>query len=305
MFMRYQRKRPKIPTSFTMIESKYNSQSHIFSNILFTQVGSDNLPLIRFPGLAQYQELLHFITTRQGGYSEKPFHTFNLASHVGDRPEFVHKNRLKLAQSLGITMRHFVFADQRHGTNVSLIDYRERNNGISSSTQVSSDSDALITTCREVCLLIFIADCVPVLLFDHKKKVIALVHAGWKGTIGLISQKTVQLMQSHYNSQAQDIICSIGPSIGPCCYQVGREVLVRVRESFPEEENLIISRSTGEKAFFDLWQANKIQLLRCGIPQENIETACLCTSCHSDLFFSNRKEQPHTGRFAAGIMLRK
>ncbi|MBP8718149.1 MAG: peptidoglycan editing factor PgeF [Candidatus Atribacteria bacterium] len=287
-----------------MIESNYNSQSHVFSDILFTQVGPDNLPLLCFPGLTQYQELLHFITTRHGGYSEKPFHTFNLAAHVGDRQEDVHKNRIKLAQSLGLAEHHFVFADQRHGTNVSLIEHRVRNNGISFSAQVFPDSDALVTTCRDICLLIFIADCVPVLLFDRKRKVIALVHAGWRGTVGLICQKTVQLMQSHYGSQVQDIVCAIGPAIGPCCYQVGREVLVRVRESFPEEENLIISPSTGEKAFLDLWQANQIQLLRCGIPQENIETACLCTYCHSDLFFSNRKEQPHTGRFAAGIMLR-
>ncbi|MGE4412934.1 MAG: peptidoglycan editing factor PgeF [Candidatus Caldatribacteriota bacterium] len=288
-----------------MIESNYNSQSHVFSDILFAQVGPDNLPLLYFPGLAQYQELLHFITTRHGGYSEKPFHTFNLAAHVGDRPEFVHKNRIKLAQSLGITTQNFIFANQRHGTNVSLIEQRARNEDTSFFTQVFPDSDALVTTCRDICLLIFIADCVPVLLFDRKRKVIALVHAGWRGTVGLICQKTVQLMQSHYGSRAQDIVCAIGPAIGPCCYQVGREVLVRVRESFPDEENLIISRSTGEKAFFDLWQANKIQLLRCGIPQENIKTACLCTCCHSNLFFSNRKEQPHTGRFAAGIMLRK
>jgi hypothetical protein len=289
------------PVDYVMIESKDN----IKSNIFFTKDGLDGIPITRFLGLSQHEEILHFITTRHGGYSEKPFHSFNLASHVGDREEHVLKNRDRLAKSLGISTKSFIFTQQEHGTNVFLINNRkglQNNKDLTNPVQIS---DAMITAYRNICLLIFVADCVPVILFDYRKKVIALVHAGWKGTVGLITQKTIRLMQSHYHCRALDIICAIGPSIGPCCYQVGKDVLYKVKESFPKEQNLIRSFSNGERFFFDLWQANKIQLLSCGIPEEHIEIAYLCTSCHSNLFFSNRKEHQCTGRFAVGIMLRE
>ncbi|MFZ2329992.1 MAG: peptidoglycan editing factor PgeF [Atribacterota bacterium] len=277
----------------------------IKSTQLFSEVGREHIPVIRFPGLSKYEEILHFITTRHGGYSEKPFHSLNLASHIGDREENVLKNRECLARSLGIRAEKFFFTRQEHGNRIFLINEEKlfyNNNRLTGTIPVS---DAMITDCRDICLLIFIADCVPVLLFDCRKKIIGLVHAGWKGTVSLISQKTVQLMQSHYGSRVQDIICAIGPSIGPCCYEVGNEVLGKVKESFPEEKSLISFDSKKGKYFFDLWQANKTQLLNCGIPDSNIETASLCTSCHSDLFFSSRKEHQCTGRFAAGIMLKK
>lgn len=287
-----------------MEESKF----HKVSGVFFTKIGPKKIPIMLFSNFARYKELLHFVTTRQGGYSVKPFHSFNLASYVGDKEDYVLKNRALLAQSLGISTENFIFAQQEHKTKVKVIkDCQEINNreDLTSSIAVA---DAIITAIKEICLLIFIADCVPVFLYDYQKRVIGLVHAGWRGTVGLISEKTVHLMQSLYNCRVQDIVCAIGPSIGPCCYQVGKEVLAKVKESFPKEQNLIYSFFDNweeERLFFNLWQANKIQLLRCGIPESNIEMANLCTSCHSDMFFSSRKEHQCTGRFAAGIMLRK
>ena len=275
------------------------------STLLFSEAGIEHIPIIRFPGLSQYEELLHFITTRHGGYSEKPFHSLNLALHVGDSEENVLKNRVRLAGSLGINVENFFYTRQEHGNKVFLINNEnvlQNNNSLTSAIPVS---DALITDCKGICLLIFVADCVPVLLFDYKKKVIGLVHAGWKGTASLITSKTVQQMQSHYECRVQDIVCAIGPSVGPCCYEVGSEVIDKVRECFPEGLKLIHSPNNGNKYFFDLWRANKIQLRSCGIPEENIEIASICTFCHPDLFFSSRKEHKLTGRFAAGIMLRK
>jgi|LSQX01.2.fsa_nt_gb YfiH family protein len=283
-----------------MIKDKNGLNSALF----FSEAGSEHIPIIRFSCLSQYEDIFHFITTRHGGCSKAPFHSFNLASHVGDREENVLKNRVRLARSLDIAVENFFYTSQEHGSRVFLIDDEivfQNSNNISGTIPVS---DALITDCKGICLLVFVADCVPVLLFDCRKKVIGLVHAGWKGTVSLISGKTVQLMQSHYGCRAQDIICAIGPSIGPCCYEVRSEVINKVRECFPEGLNLIHSSSSNNKHLFNLWQANKIQLLSCGIFEEHIETASMCTSCHSDLFFSSRKENKHTGRFAAGIMLR-
>ncbi len=265
----------------------------------------NDLPVFFFPGLLAHPELLHFMTTREGGYSTMPFHTFNLALHVGDKREDVLKNRSKLARSLHMPPRKLITSNQVHGTQISVAGQEENNNFDANHFRSAGESDALITDQRDLCLLIFIADCVPLFLFDYRKQVIAVIHAGWKGTIDLITHKTIQQMKACWGCKPQDILCAIGPSIGPCCYQVGPEVIIRAKEAFPEEKELIHSISSEGKGYFNLWQANKIQLLHCQIPDKNIEVAELCTCCHTDIFFSNRREGGITGRFAAGIMLRK
>ena len=284
-----------------MSEFKYNFKS----DVMLSKIGLHyKIPIIRFTHLSRYKDILHFITTRHGGYSQKPFNSFNLASHVGDREDHVFKNRDLLANSLNITSRNFFYTHQEHGDKVFLINNRNIENKNNELANIVPTSDAIITADKGICLLIFVADCVPVLLFDCRKKVIGAVHAGWKGTASQISHKTIHLMQSYYGCKPHDIKCAIGPSIGPCCYQVGKEVIDRVKRSFSEKEQLALSDPDGDKSFFNLWYANKMQLLNCGIPEENIEMANLCTFCYSDLFFSSRKEDKHTGRFAAGIMLK-
>jgi len=279
-------------------------KGNIKLNSYFKEDELNCLPLFLFPGLSKYQEILHFITTRQGGYSLAPFHTFNLAFHVGDKEDNVLKNRSKLAQSLHISLQSFTISNQVHGTCISIVGQDERGSGTADISTALKESDAMITDQENICLLIFVADCVPVILYDRQKNIVALVHAGWQGTVSLITQKTVYKMQSHWGCDSKDIVCAIGPSIGPCCYQVGPEVISRVREVFPEEEYLINSVSAEGMGYFNLWEANKLQLLNCQIPEKNIEVAGLCTYCHSDLFFSSRKDGGHTGRFSAGIMLK-
>ncbi len=280
-------------------------KTNIKSNIYYKEDTPNYLPFFIFPDLSKYEEILHFVTTRQGGYSPAPFHTFNLAFHVGDKEENVLKNRTKLAKSLHISTQSFTTSNQIHGTNITIAGSEERGSGAVDNSTAIKASDALITDQENICLLIFIADCVPVLLYDAQKSIIALIHAGWQGTVGLITKKTVYQMQSYWGCKAQDIISAIGPSIGPCCYQVGPEVISRVRKAYPKEDHLIRSISDTGKGYFNLWEANRIQLLDCQIPEKNIEVAHLCTQCHSDIFFSSRKDNGHTGRFAAGIMLRK
>jgi len=278
---------------------------YIKSDIYLKQDKLNNLPLFLFSGLSKYQNALHFITTRQGGYSIAPFHTFNLAFHVGDKEENVLRNRAKLAKSLNIPFQSFTISNQVHGTNITIVGQAERGSGATNIATAIKENDAMITNQKNICLLIFVADCLPVLLYDREKMVVSLIHAGWKGTIGLITQKTVSLMQSYWDCRPQDIICAIGPSIGPCCYQVGPEIVDKVRKIFPKNDNLVQAISKDGRGYLNLWEANKIQLLDCNIPEKNIEVAELCTCCHSDIFFSSRKDNGYTGRFAAGIMLKK
>jgi hypothetical protein len=268
-------------------------------------IESNNLPILLFSGLSKYQNLVHFVTTRKGGFSVGPFYSLNLAFHVGDDRETVLKNRKRLAQYLHIPLDYFTVSNQVHGINIVIAGQAERGSGASDISTAIKDCDAMITDQNNVCLLVFVADCVPVMIYDKRKKIIAVIHAGWKGTIGKISQKTFYLMQSRWGCKASDIICAIGPSIGPCCYQVGPEVVTLVRKNFPEERLLIHSVTEDGKGYFDLWEANRVQLLDCQIPEQNIEIAGLCTCCHPDLFFSSRKDDGKTGRFAAGIMMKK
>jgi len=264
-----------------------------------------DLFLLAFANLSKYNNLLHFVTTRHGGYSQPPYQSFNLAFHVGDNEKNVLKNRVELAHYLNIPLHSFTISNQVHGNNVAIIDRTEKGSGSIDMSTVIKNNDAMLTKHTDICLLIFVADCVPVFLYDYKKQVIGLVHAGWKGTVGFITQKTVNLMKTSFGSSSQDIMCAIGPSIGPCCYQVGTEVISLVENSFPNVKYLIQRATEDGKGYFNLWEANKAQLLNCQIPEENIEIARLCTNCNSDTFFSSRNDNGHTGRFAAGIMIKK
>jgi polyphenol oxidase len=272
---------------------------------LNNNIESNNLPILFFPSLSKYQNLVHFVTTRKGGFSLPPFNSLNLAFHVGDEREKVLKNRKRLARYLHIPLNYFTVSNQVHGVNIAIVGQAERGSGATDISTSLKDYDAMITDQNNVCLIVFVADCVPVMLYDKRKKIIAVIHAGWKGTVSKISQKTFYLMESRFACKASDIICAIGPSIGPCCYQVGPEVLTLVRKNFPAEKGLIHSVTEDGKGYFDLWEANRVQLLDCHIPEQNIEVAGLCTSCHPDLFFSSRKGNGNTGRFAAGIMMKK
>jgi YfiH family protein len=144
---------------------------------------------------------------------------------------------------------------------------------------------------------------VPILFYDPKQKVIGAAHSGWAGTISKIARNTIDTMIKKYSSKPEDIIVSIGPAIGPCCYEVKLDVVEKVQTNLnKDKEKIIITRNN--KYYFDLCKANKLQLLSSGIPEENIEIAGVCTKCNNHLFFSARKAKK-TGRFGAGIMLRK
>jgi YfiH family protein len=146
------------------------------------------------------------------------------------------------------------------------------------------------------------ADCVPVLLHDPVKGWVGLVHAGWKGTVGGAARKAVQAARETFGSRPEDILAAIGPSIGPCCYEVGEDVVAAVHSGLPECADLLSARDGG--VHLDLWRANACQLAAVGVPAANVEVSGYCSSCRTDLFFSHRKERGKTGRMAAVIGLR-
>lgn len=150
------------------------------------------------------------------------------------------------------------------------------------------EGDALVTNLKNVPLLIFTADCVPIAIIDKKNKAIGLAHAGWRGTYDKISKKTLNLMKEKYNTNPNDVVCVIGPSIGPCCYEVSKELVEKfnINLTNSDEKFYIIKE---DRYYLDLWSINEYILKESGVDKENIINLNLCTSCNCDKFHSYRK----------------
>jgi polyphenol oxidase len=263
-----------------------------------------SLPLWFFQNLSNNREIHHFISTRVGGFSNPPYHSLNLGFHAGDDPAIVLKNRKRLAFVLGIPLHNFITAKQVHNSHVKIITEGFQGHGAFNYDTAISETDAMITDVPNICLMVLQADCVPILLFDARRKVIGIIHAGWKGTVKIITKNTIRVLKERFGCLTNDIVVGIGPSIGPCCYEVGLETIAQVDKVFYHEKTYINNRTSYGKGFLDLWEANKIQLLEMGVPEKNIEIAKICTHCNHHLFFSHRHHTTGTGRFGAGIILR-
>jgi len=263
----------------------------------------NSLPVYLFENLLKYKNIQHFVSSRIGGVSQYPYNSLNLGLHVEDKAENVLENRKILASHLRTKLNNFTMAKQIHKNNVTIVTDKMRGKGSRDYQNAINATDALLTSKPNIYLNVLVADCVPILFFDPIKKVIGAVHTGWRGTVRLIAQKSIQRTQEFFSSEPSDIIVGIGPSIGPCCYEVGSDVISQVEKVFPSKEDYIINSPSNDKGYFDLWKANQAQLIQAGIPEENIEVAELCTCCNADMFFSVRHQKGETGRFAAGIMI--
>jgi YfiH family protein len=164
-------------------------------------------------------------------------------------------------------------------------------------------ADAHITDRQGVALGIVTADCVPVLLIDRKKRIVAAVHAGWRGTAKKIVQKTVEKMSDYFGSKSEDLTAGIGPSIGQCCYEVDEKVIEPMKKGF-DYLNRFSAQKKENKWHIDLQMINREQLIETGLMPDNINIVNLCTSCHSDLFYSYRRDGAGTGRMMAVVMIK-
>jgi YfiH family protein len=162
-------------------------------------------------------------------------------------------------------------------------------------------ADVLLTDRPEVTLSMRFADCVPVLLHDPVKKVVGLVHAGWLGTVRGAARAAVEAMMTHYDSEPDDILAAVGPSIGPDHYEIGPDVSVQIQEAFHTQAGGLLKKRKG-RLYLDLWKANAVQLQNAGI--KSIEISGVCTACHLEDWYSHRAEKGKTGRFGALIGLR-
>lgn len=262
-----------------------------------------DLSFYTFPHFEATGLVEHGFTTRPGGVSAGAHASLNMAFHVGDDAVNVSTNRLLACRALGINPEHLVAGKQTHGDRVEAVGSRDRGRGAVCYEDALPDTDALVTGEPGVPLSSYYADCVPVFLLDPEKKVIALAHAGWKGTVLKIGKRTVEKMSRVFGTRPQHCLAGIGPSIGPCCYEVDRRVIDPLREGFYGWEGMATPASPG-KWRLNLWDANRQALLEAGLKKEHIVTAALCTSCRNELFFSYRAQGGVAGRMASLMMLK-
>lgn len=235
----------------------------------------------------------HCFTTRCGGVSENEFTSLNLRMHCDDKKENILKNYEIICDEIGVNFQNLVFSNQVHCDTILSVTKEDMGNGITK-PQKWDGVDGLITNQTGVPIIIFAADCVPVFFLDPKKKVIALVHSGWKGTVLKISAKCIEKMVTEYSCNPKDIMVAIGPSIGVCHFEVGDEVADVFRDTFGAG---VLEKH--EKWHVNMQKAIEIQLKDMGV--ENIIKADICTYCNSDLLFSHRKTAGKRG-VMAGIM---
>lgn len=241
-----------------------------------------------------YPSLLHAVTMKS---TEYPY-AFSLALHTGEKSENIIANRKRVSTLLqGGEALHYIVANQTHSDHIKVIT-QKRNRGWKSLEDAIASCDALITNIPGIVLTILTADCVPILLYDKEKSVIAAIHAGWRGTEAEITRKTVQKMQKDFACKPKDIVAGIAPSIGACCYEVGKDVAEHFFDT-PESWTL-----HGEKYMLDLPYLNKQQLLKAGVDEQKIEMSERCTACEVTRFFSYRKEKGCSGRFMSMIGLK-
>ena len=257
------------------------------------RINHDGLVFYRFEELAQANDLVHALFTRQGGVSRAPFNTLNLGHTVGDELEAVRLNHERALAAVGLRRADVVTAHLVHGARVAVVGREDRG-------RVCAETDALITAEPGVALLLRFADCVPVLLFDPRRRVIGLAHAGWRGLPAGVVPATVATMTRAFGCRPADIWAGVGPSIGPCCYQVGPEVIAQVATVMNGRRPF---RQVGQRVHLDLWAAVRGQLEDAGVGR--VAVAAQCTACHTDEWFSHRAEHGRTGRFGVVMSLRQ
>lgn len=232
--------------------------------------------------LSSIKNVRFAMSTRKGSTYGKDY-PLNMSYRVGDRAERVDANRRAFFESLGVQDGRVAIPKQCHSTTILVV-----NEG-----GTYEVCDGLITAEKNLWLVVSVADCIPLMLVDTRRHVVAALHAGWRGTLGRIAEQGVDLLKNRFGTEPEDLKAYIGPSAGACCYEVGEEVFSRFSEDVLARRDCSV--------YLDLKKENKRQLLRGGLREEHIEVSPHCTICTPDLFHSYRRDRERSGRMMAAI----
>jgi YfiH family protein len=282
----------------------------------WTERNVRGIRILQVPALTKLPWLVHGFSTRPGGVSllgnEK---VLNLGFTKWDNRENVLENRRRFQSALDASDLELISLKQIHSDIIHLFD---------AAPAEACRGDASATNCPGLLLGVQTADCVPILLIDPKKRAVAAVHAGWRGTLARIVVKAIGKMQMQFGTRPAGLLAAIGPSIGGCCYEVGTEVATQFQSQFAEAPEWFDEFRTGDEpnpiqwlnmmppghqpppknVLLDLRKANRAQLLGAGLRAANIFVSDLCTACRRDVLFSYRKEGPQSGRLLSVIGIR-
>jgi polyphenol oxidase len=233
-------------------------------------------------------------STRLGGVSDMPANALSLAGFHDDAPENILENRRRF---LKLFPGEWTLAGcwQVHGAGVRVVqtiaDAKPAENTLGETVYC----DVIVSAAKGVLAGVKTADCVPILIGDTRTGAFAAVHAGWRGTLATAVIAGVERLANEYDARPEDLRVAIGASAGPCCYEVGSEVIEAFTSKFADGEKLFTRTRSGH-ALVDLLKANRDQLISIGVKPERIHTAPICTMCRTDLFFSYRKEKSLHGK---------
>ncbi|MDM8549085.1 peptidoglycan editing factor PgeF [Desulfobacterales bacterium HSG2] len=244
----------------------------------------NNIPFFQFPNLSAFSDLRHGVFTRTGGYSKGPHQSLNVGFSVGDEEGRVRENRRLISQCMD--GKDLVFVNQVHGTEV----FQIRN----PKPETRNSYDAMVTDVSDIILVIQVADCQAVIMYDPVRRVAANVHSGWRGSVKNIISHTVNVMEKDFSCNPCNIVAGIGPSLGQCCAE-----FINYKTEIPES----LWKYKDASDHFDFRAVTKEQLCNAGVSEENIYSDALCTRCNTDMFFSYRGEGT-TGRFGVAIGLK-
>lgn len=241
----------------------------------------------------------HCFTTRFGGVSIGHLSSLNIGMHRGDAPENVAKNHEILASALGYEVTKTVLSHQIH-TDIVRVVTEEDCMGLDH--HLYPECDGLITNTPGLALVIFTADCTPILLYDPVTGAVGAVHAGWRGTALDIAGKAVQAMEKAFGCQPENIRAAIGPNIAACCFQTDKEVPEAMKNTFGSDAEKWI-RPENEKYYVNLKEINRYSLERAGV--RHIEISDVCTACQNSRFWSHRITAGKRGSQGAVIVCKE
>ena len=261
-----------------------------------------DLQYYTFENIEKTNIVKHCFSTKFGGVSSGCYESMNLAFREDSR-ENVIKNYEIICSGIGLDYKNVVFASQIHDDKVYKVTKNDIGKGLLKESDIKG-YDALITNEKDIVLVTFYADCVPIFIVDYKNRAIGMAHSGWRGTVKEIGVRTIEKMAKEYGSNPKDLIIGIAPSISKCCFQVGSEVVDVFKKELPFSKDFISDDTVKDKFKIDLQSIIKQSLINNGVLENNIEISGICTMCNSDTFFSHRVMGNNRGSLAGLISLK-
>lgn len=263
----------------------------------------DDVGFLTYKSLSKINFINHAFSTRLGGVSTGEFESMNLALNRGDDRKLVIENYRRFSKAAGFDFETLVASAQDHHTVVRCVTSKQKGIGITKPRDMES-VDALVTNEAGVTLVTYYADCTPIFFVDTEKKVIALAHGGWRGTVNRICEKTILTMSENYGTNPKDIIAAVGPAISACCYEIDKVCADNFRNLKGVDAQRVLTDKGDGKYMADLLETNREILIDAGVPSENITVSDVCTMCNSDLLWSHRATKGKRGVMAAMMCIK-